>query len=518
MPAPVLIPLVYGLIGGGVITCALGIASRLAQAGRRVGLILHSADDRYRQLNYTLHPSIRITDLRDQPPLASAHVDLDALANAYAHAVDELLDGASVNAMAVPCVVLASQHAECYALCARLTQLAPDRVRVAGWRHIASAYDRFINERYEPCLSRIVAVGPPLAEDLRRAMPSRADDISAIPNAVEVHPLHRASPLYRASDSRPLRIVFVGRLENDQKRVLSLVAMSAHLDRAGIAHQLELIGDGPLEGPLRQSATPRVHLAGVLPPDQVRLRLEAADIFVLASRVEGMSMSLLEAMERGCVPVGARTAGDGVVVDSESGIVCDLTSADDDAAGAALAQGVRRALDLGLDRLSRAARATVQRDHDVDHQALAYARLVDRAAATPPRPWPSGQPWKFRDFPPGAGTVPADAEARMAAMLDALAARNARIGIHGTGAHTAQTRNIIQTHRSAVVALCDETAGAVSSPVPGIDVIPPSDAARAGITDIIISSWLNQDAIWARRGVYERQGIRVHRLYTSPTS
>lgn len=515
MPAPVLIPLVYGLIGGGVITCALGIANRLAAQGRRVGLILHSADDRYRQLSFPLDASIRITDLRGHPPLASAQVDLDTLADAYAQAVRELGDDA--DAAVNPCAVLASQHAECYGLCARLTQLVPGGVRIVGWRHIASAYDRFINERYEPCLSEIVAVGPSLAEDLKRAMPTRAGDISAIPNAVEVRALRRAA-LYTTHGARPLRIVFVGRLENDQKRVLSLIAMSTHLERAGIAHQLELIGDGPLEQQLRQSQSAYVRLAGVLPPEQVRERLEAADIFVLASWVEGMSMSLLEAMERGCVPVVARTAGDGVILDAGNGIVCDLTSSDDDAAGASLAEGVCRGVEIGLQRLSDEARLTVERDHDVEKQAMSYARLIDRAAARPTRVWPSDRAWKFRDLPPGAGTVPADAVARMTALLDELASRSARVGIHGTGAHTTAVRESIVSYRSSVIAICDETAGVAPSPIPGVDVIPPSNAAKAGITDIVISSWLNQDAIWTRRRVYERQGIRVHRLYPSACS
>ncbi len=44
-------------------------------------------------------------------------------------------------------------------------------------------------------------------------------------------------------------------------------------------------------------------------------------------------------------------------------------------------------------------------------------------------------------------------------------------------------------------------------------IIAPSMAASMGATDVVISSWINQRAIWNRRGVYEEQGLTVHGLY-----
>ena len=47
-------------------------------------------------------------------------------------------------------------------------------------------------------------------------------------------------------------------------------------------------------------------------------------------------------------------------------------------------------------------------------------------------------------------------------------------------------------------------------------IIPPTAARETGATDLIISSWLHQDAIHARRATYEQQGLTVHRIYPTP--
>ena len=44
-------------------------------------------------------------------------------------------------------------------------------------------------------------------------------------------------------------------------------------------------------------------------------------------------------------------------------------------------------------------------------------------------------------------------------------------------------------------------------------IVAPHDAGETGATDVVISSWINQNAIWQRRAVYERQGLKVHTLY-----
>ncbi|AWV98041.1 glycosyltransferase [Arcticibacterium luteifluviistationis] len=91
----------------------------------------------------------------------------------------------------------------------------------------------------------------------------------------------------------------VGRL-HDQKNHELLVKTMKHVDNA----ILYLAGDGPL----RHKITNQINLLGVenkivllgdLEREQVRLLLRASDIFVIPSKYEGLSNSLIEAMSYG---------------------------------------------------------------------------------------------------------------------------------------------------------------------------------------------------------------------------
>ena len=39
-----------------------------------------------------------------------------------------------------------------------------------------------------------------------------------------------------------------------------------------------------------------------------------------------------------------------------------------------------------------------------------------------------------------------------------------------------------------------------------------AELVRGGVTDVVISPWINQQAIWGRRAEYEKQGLVVHRI------
>ena len=86
-----------------------------------------------------------------------------------------------------------------------------------------------------------------------------------------------------------------------------------------------IIGKGPLDERLRGQAAglgvaDRVRLAGFRP--DARMLLDAADVFVLPSRQEGMPLAAIEAMEAGLPVVATRVIGTAeVVVDGETGIL-----------------------------------------------------------------------------------------------------------------------------------------------------------------------------------------------------
>jgi glycosyltransferase involved in cell wall biosynthesis len=176
----------------------------------------------------------------------------------------------------------------------------------------------------------------------------------------------------------PVRLLTVGRLE-------PVKGMDVVLEAAARLHDLsfrwEIVGDGPQGEALRAlhaelGLGEKVHLAGRVEDLQPYFR--RADCFVLASRLEGMSIAMLEAMATG-LPIIATRSGRGVEEALNGGRAGTLVPADDSAALAAAVREVisqpERARAMGEAARLRA------RDYAPSTIAAAYGRVFDRVVA-----------------------------------------------------------------------------------------------------------------------------------------
>ncbi len=90
--------------------------------------------------------------------------------------------------------------------------------------------------------------------------------------------------------------------------------------------RLRLIGDGPMRSELQrlcaaQGIAGQVEFLGVLPSEQVRDQLAAADAFVLASDVETFGVAVIEALACGCPVLVTASGGPEHLVDGGNGVV-----------------------------------------------------------------------------------------------------------------------------------------------------------------------------------------------------
>jgi hypothetical protein len=172
----------------------------------------------------------------------------------------------------------------------------------------------------------------------------------------------------------PLRLVYVGRLIEHQKRVSRLIELAACLRDLGCEFTLDLIGDGPSESGLRseietQRLGESVRLRGRLTPEEVQAQLDRAHGLVLVSDFEGTSIAMLEAMGRGVIPCVSEVAS-GVgewVRDGENGVSAPVGDVRGLAAKIAEAGSDRPR----LERMQRAAWETV-------HDRGSIAAMFDR--------------------------------------------------------------------------------------------------------------------------------------------
>ena len=503
MTAPLLIALPDGLSVSGVTTWAVRLAGELASRGRACGLIVHGEPEGAARLGAGVHPDVRVYDARGLGRFGET-ADLGPIIELYGVAVDDLRARAGG-----PVVVSPNLRGDCYGVAAALVERGAD-VRLVGWQHSDIEYDRRVLAHFAPAIERFVGVSGRIVEELAGVLGDRAGDVVGVPYGVPTP----AAPVARKPVSgRPLRLIYTGRMEHRQKRILSLVHLSDALTRRGIAHELVLLGDGPAAAEVDALCATRTGVRRVEPvgPGEVASMLDAADVFVLGSRFEGLSVSMLEAMARGCVPVVARVESGAAeaIEDGVNGCIADVgTDAAEETVGEALADAVERLLALGVAERSRAAWSTVSTRFSLALHAERVESMLHDVARAPRRAWPAG---RLLAFDSAGGSVGPDGAARLGAVLSSLSGR--RIVVHGAGAHTRVLWSVLEGSGVEVAALADDDRAMHGSTVGGVPVVAPGDAADVGATDVVISSWMHEDAIWARRAVYERQGLRVHRIY-----
>lgn len=546
---PILIALPSGLVTSGVVAWAVRLVNAFANQGRLAGLILHTPSKGHAPLDIALHYNVRVHDLSDLPPLDTVNGDLTPFIPRYRDALHDL-----ALASGHPVALLPNLLGDCYGIGAAISMVEPEILRILAWAHSDIPYDVAVQKHYEPAIARFVPCSRTLTERLTAAIPTRANHIVHIPHGVTIPAAHSDSPTREPyQGQRPLRLIYTGRIEQDPKRVPALLCLSDELARRGVAHELTLLGDGPATAEIDRACASRRSVTR-LPPvssERVHAILSQQDIFVLASRIEGLSIALLEALACGCVPVITRTRSgsaeaitdgvDGRLIDWEGPLaaVSGDTHAQHARLGELLADGVCDAVSRNLARLSQnaIAKAKANFTHEA-HVARAMA-LVDEVAAEAPRAWPAHRPSAFTSpiatssgvsgttgtvISASSGTVPAHAAERLRQTLTSLAGR--RIIIHGTGRHTQELAHVLADYITpttapnanaptigpTIVAFTDDDPTRHGSSILGLPVIAPHDA-HAMAADVIISSYINQNDIWQRRNIYEAKGLAVHRLY-----
>jgi glycosyltransferase involved in cell wall biosynthesis len=113
----------------------------------------------------------------------------------------------------------------------------------------------------------------------------------------------------------PIRIGYVGRLDQDQKRILDAEPLLRELDKRGIDYALDMVGTGPYETELSRRLANwvdqgRVRFHGWQSKDRLYLDFfPNMDCLVHFSHTEGVTIAPREAMIHGVVPVISQFTG-----------------------------------------------------------------------------------------------------------------------------------------------------------------------------------------------------------------
>jgi glycosyltransferase involved in cell wall biosynthesis len=149
------------------------------------------------------------------------------------------------------------------------------------------------------------------------------EKLHVIPNGVDTRKYCPGPSNFRRDVNAEFLVTYMGRVD-PEKNVGDLLKVFCDLS-VPPSFKLVIVGDGSECERLRDKyeTHPQIHFTGWVGSDEKRISiLQASDIFVLPSDVEGLSLAMLEAMACGCTVVATDAGADGEAL-GDAGILID---------------------------------------------------------------------------------------------------------------------------------------------------------------------------------------------------
>jgi len=114
--------------------------------------------------------------------------------------------------------------------------------------------------------------------------------------------------------NKKISMIWIGRMEEAQKRVSDLPKIALELKNRNIDFTFNIIGEGPEFGYLREQIKANglqdeVFMLGWLDSTTIYQKLQGSNILILPSNYEGMPISVMEGLASGCSIVSSRVSG-----------------------------------------------------------------------------------------------------------------------------------------------------------------------------------------------------------------
>lgn len=245
-----------------------------------------------------------------------------------------------------------------------------------------------------PLVSRVIATSPRQYDDLSTKKGISKEKLAFIPHGLPLEAFSKVASSRRPVGG-PVRLGYVGRLENQDKGCLYLPVLADQLERAKVPFVLDIVGSGPDEQMLRRRLRHKlkngyVRMHGRRTNAEIPSLLSNMDIFVMPSHFEGFGFSLVEAMAAGCVPVASRipSVTDWIIKEGQTGYVCPTGNMK------AFAEAIRQLADDRdtLRLMSESAAGDVAFRFNLERMGRDYDKLFRQVLVEPPskqgpRPW-----------------------------------------------------------------------------------------------------------------------------------
>jgi glycosyltransferase involved in cell wall biosynthesis len=191
-------------------------------------------------------------------------------------------------------------------------------------RNIKSGTQLFTYQVYAPFLAQYdrVIIFSHVQRNFLRRLGVPQEKLAVIPNGVDVQKYSPGGSNFKLEVNAQRLFVYQGRIATE-KNVESLLKAWRRAE-LGNSCKLAIVGNGPLSASLMPfyGEDYGILWLGFVASEQRRIDiLRAADVFILPSLLEGLSLSLLEAMACGVASVATDAGADGEVLEDGAGVI-----------------------------------------------------------------------------------------------------------------------------------------------------------------------------------------------------
>ncbi|HHW36016.1 MAG TPA: glycosyltransferase family 4 protein [Bacillales bacterium] len=189
---------------------------------------------------------------------------------------------------------------------------------------LLSSYEQY--RRFERYTTKFICVSEEIQRKFRRILPHRDKDIVAKISPISIKKSH--SRMYSV-ENQPIKLGYVARLIKKDKRSHDIIPFLEALERVKQKYELHIAGDGECfklidEYVKKNGLESKVVLYGQISNEEIYSFWETKDIFLNFSEREGTSISMLEALANGVVPVLTNVSGVAKFVDhGENGFIVE---------------------------------------------------------------------------------------------------------------------------------------------------------------------------------------------------
>lgn len=211
----------------------------------------------------------------------------------------------------LPCTIILNQLAQVFWAACLVKQRYPKELKIISVVHsdFSKIYEQNVYlEKYIDCY---ICVSKEIAFTIGHSFHIPKEKIHYKQSSVEYDETFNKD---YSKENQPLSIGYAARLEKAQKRADLLLFLIKRMEEKHLNYKLYIAGMGSFYKPLEKyinenQLSEKIYLYGIISYNKMNEFWKKKDIFINLSDVEGTSISMLEAMSWGVVPVVTNTSG-----------------------------------------------------------------------------------------------------------------------------------------------------------------------------------------------------------------